>query len=141
MRSVIYVTLCYNLSCIWSYMGKLTLDLKKIRGCRRFCLPSCRWNNKCRIFLTTCPPRRLSQIFYLLRRCCSWIWMSNRNSFQNWRFWWFRQLRRPRRCTRMVSLIIHSFLCKMLQQNYFKDKFWNHLIYFFIHINYHFHYH
>lgn len=73
------------------------------RSSERFCLPVTRWSIERRILQSSCSPRRLPQVLHLLGRSSQGVWLPNRHSIQDWRLWWNWQLRRPRRCSRMVS--------------------------------------
>lgn len=73
------------------------------RSRQRFQLPRCRRTCQRWFLLETCSPWGLSQVLHLFGGCCSWIRLPHWHSFQNWRFWWQWQLRRPRGCSRMVS--------------------------------------
>lgn len=73
------------------------------RSCQRIRLPCCRRNRKRRILLTTCSSRRLQKVLHLPWGSRPRIRMPNWNSLQDRRFRWLRKLRRPRRCSRMVS--------------------------------------
>lgn len=80
------------------------------RSCQRIHMPSTRRSFKCWFILTSRTSRRLPQILHLFGRCCTWIRLPNRNSIQNWWQRWHWQLRRSRRCSRMVSFELIHFL-------------------------------
>lgn len=111
---------CKNEGLYMIYWKLITENINPInyfprRSCKRFRMPSCWWNYKCWIILKTRSSRWLQKILHLSWRCCTWIWLPNWNSFQNWRFWWFRKLWRSWGCSGMVSWF-HTFLIQKLHE-------------------------